>query len=110
MLLFSEGLMKNRLTSHDLVKLLCENPAKIFNIYPQKGTIAVGSDADLVVINPNKKSQIEAQKQSSRVDYSLYQGWELQGKIEQVFFRGELVIDNGTSKTSIPKGQYLFTI
>jgi dihydropyrimidinase len=75
------------------VELVATNPAKLFGIFPQKGTIAVGSDADLVIFDPDERWTIRAEGQHSRVDYSLFEGLEVQGKVKKTFLRGNLIVD-----------------
>ena len=72
-----------------MVELLCTNPAKLFGLYPRKGTIAVGSDADIVVFDPEKRHTITAANQQSRSDYNLYEGTEVVGDVETVLLRGQ---------------------
>ena len=77
-----------------MVELLCTNPAKLFGLYPRKGTLAVGSDADIVVFDPEKKLTISAATHHSRSDYNLYEGTEVQGSPEVVLLRGNVVVEN----------------
>jgi allantoinase len=80
-----------------MVELICENPAKIFGLYPQKGTIAVGSDADFVIFDPDKKDIISKDKMFTKCRDSalVYDGWEVYGKPEKTIVRGKIVFDNG---------------
>ncbi len=80
-----------------MVELICENPAKIFGFYPQKGTIAVGSDADFVIFDPDKKDIISKDKMFTKCRDSalVYDGWEVYGKPEKTIVRGKIVFDNG---------------
>jgi dihydropyrimidinase len=73
---------------------MCTNPAKIFGIYPQKGTIQPGSDADIAIWNPSREFTYGVQYSQQRTDYNLYEGWQLKGIIEKVFLRGKLIVDN----------------
>lgn len=93
-LLFSEGVSKGKITLNKYVEVACTNPAKIFGMFPQKGTIAVGSDADIVIIDPNEKHTLSAATHHMNVDYSGYEGWELTGKVKTVLLRGQVAIDN----------------
>ncbi len=93
-LFFSEGVAKNKITLNKYVEVACTNPAKIFGMFPRKGTIAVGSDADIVIFDPNEKHIISAKTHHMNVDYSGYEGWELTGKVKTVLLRGEVAIDN----------------
>src|SRR3989304_3639657 len=80
--------MRNR-----FVELTATNPAKIFGLYPRKGTIAAGSDADLVIWDPARRKTHGVKTSYQRVDYNLYEGWEVVGWPEKVFRRGELLVD-----------------
>ncbi len=93
-LLFSEGVVKSRITLNKYVEVACTNPAKIFGMFPRKGTIAVGSDADIIVIDPTEKHTISAATHHMNVDYSGYEGWQLTGKVKTVVLRGTVAIDN----------------
>jgi len=80
-----------------MVELICENPAKIFGIYPKKGTITVGSDADFVIVDPDKKDIISKDKMFTKCRDSalVYDGWEVYGKPEKTIVRGKIIFDNG---------------
>lgn len=101
-LLYSEGVRKGRISLHKFVEVLCANPAKIFGMYPEKGSIAIGSDADIVIFDPNKEHKISAKTHHMNVDYSAYEGWPVTGKCETVLLRGKVAIDQG--KVFIDKG------
>ncbi len=92
-ILWSEGVAKGRLTPNRFVEITATNPAKIFGLYPRKGTIAIGADADLVIWNPNEKKTYGQALSYQRVDYNLYEGWEVTGWPEKVLRRGELLVD-----------------
>jgi len=106
-LMFSEGVLKDRISLNQYVSINCTAPAKIFGLYPQKGTIAVGSDADLVIFDPKKKHVLSKDTQHMRCDYSSYEGWEVTGKVRSVFLRGTLAIDNGKALIGKGFGRYL---
>jgi dihydropyrimidinase len=93
-LLFSEGVNKGRITLNKYVEVACTNPAKIFVMFPGKGTIAVGSDADILIFDPNERHTLSAKTHHMNVDYSGYEGWELTGKVKTVLLRGRIAIDN----------------
>ena len=76
-MLFSEGVLKERITLEQFVAVTSTNAAKLFGMYPRKGTIEVGSDADIVVWDPTMKKTIRDQDQFSNVNYSTYAGWEV---------------------------------
>src|SRR3712207_6729630 len=77
-----------------MVELLATTPAKLFGLYPRKGTIAVGSDADIVVFDPNKEHVITAETHHSKVDYNLYEGTEVTGAPEVVLLRGNVLVED----------------
>src|SRR5215212_1851406 len=82
------GVRAGRITLNRMVELLATNPAKLFGLYPRKGTIAVGSDADIVIFDPEKRLTISAANQHSKTDYNLYEGTEVTGSPEVVLLRG----------------------
>lgn len=87
------GVNGNHFSPSRFVELHCTNPAKIFGMYPQKGTIAVGSDADIVVWDPEKEKTISVSNTHMRVDYNVYEGMEVRGLPVQVYLRGNLIVD-----------------
>ena len=89
------GVREGRIGLNRMVELLCTNPAKLFGLYPRKGTIAVGSDADIVVFDPEKPHMITAARQESKTDYNLYEGTEVVGDVETVLLRGNVIVDGG---------------
>jgi len=93
-LLFSEGVLKDKISLNKFVEVTSANAAKIFGMYPVKGTIAVGSDADIVIFDPNEKHTISAATHHMNCDYSGYEGWEVNGKCKTVLLRGRVAIDN----------------
>jgi dihydropyrimidinase len=105
-LLYTEGVHKGKITLNKYVEVACTNPAKIFGMFPRKGTIAVGSDADIVIFDPNEKHKLSAKTHHMNVDYSGYEGWELTGKVKTVLLRGQLAIDDG--KCLLQKGNGKF--
>jgi len=90
-LLYSEGVRTGRLSLERFVALTATNAAKLMGLYPRKGTIAVGSDADLVIFDPARTRTIDAAMLKSRVDYSVYEGWEVTGWPVMTLSRGEVV-------------------
>ena len=101
-LLWSEGVEKGRISANKYVEVTSTNPAKIFGMYPKKGCIAVGSDADLVVFDPAQEHILSAATHHMNVDYSGYEGWKVKGKCEAVILRGKVAIDKG--EVGIDKG------
>ncbi len=90
---WTEGVVKGRITPNQFVALTSTNPAKIFGLYPKKGVIQPGSDADLVIWDPNKKIRYGIEWSHQRTDYNLYEGWDLEGFPEKVFSRGCCIVD-----------------
>ena len=101
------GVRAGRISLNRMVELLSTNPAKLFGLYPRKGTIAVGSDADVVVFDPEKKVTISAATHHSRVDYNLYEGTEVTGSPEVVLLRGNVLVENDELIASPGIGQYV---
>jgi len=93
--LLSEGLHKRRLPIERIVDLTSYNPARIFGIYPRKGTLAVGADADLVVVDLDREQVCDAATFQSHADYSLYEGWTLKGWPVLTMVRGQVVTRDG---------------
>jgi dihydropyrimidinase len=89
------GVRQGRITLNRMVELLSTNPAKYFGLYPRKGTVAVGSDADIVVFDPEKRMTISASTHHSKCDYNLFEGTEVTGVPEVVLLRGKVIVENG---------------
>lgn len=94
-IIFSEGVMKGKISINRYVEVMSTNAAKIFGMYPRKGALLPGSDADIVIINPNKKQIISAKNHHSNCDYNTYEGFEVNCSIEYTLVRGEVVNRNG---------------
>ena len=95
-ILWTYGVGKGHITLNKLVELCCTNPAKIFGLYPRKGTLAIGSDADVVIWDPSLKKTMGVATAKHRLDYDLYEGWEVIGYPEKVYLRGNLLVDGET--------------
>ena len=106
-LLFSEGVNKGRISLNKYVEVTATNPAKIFGMFPRKGTIAVDSDADIIIVDPNEKHTLSATTHHMNVDYSGYEGWEVTGKIKTVLLRGQVAIDNNECLLEKGYGQFI---
>ncbi|HXC06693.1 MAG TPA: dihydropyrimidinase, partial [Bacteroidia bacterium] len=106
-LLFSEGVQKGKITLNKFVEVSSTNSAKIFGMYPRKGCIAPGSDADLVIFNPKKNHTVSAKTHHMNCDYSGYEGWELTGKCETVILRGKVAVENGKLMLKKGDGQFI---
>lgn len=106
-LLWSEGVAKGRISANKYVELSSANAARIFGMYPQKGCIAPGSDADIVIFDPNERHTLSAKTHHMNVDYSAYEGHEVQGKCKTVILRGKVAIDEGKVLIEKGYGQYV---
>ena len=91
--LFDIGVMQGKLSLNRFVQLTSTTPAKLFGLFPKKGTIAVGSDADMVLFDPAATQVIHAEHLHSQCDYTLLEGRTLRGQVKKVFLRGELIVD-----------------
>ena len=92
LVMWTKGVGEGRITPNRFVEMMCTNPAKIFGLYPKKGTIMPGSEADLSIWDPNKEIIYGVKYSNHRTDYNLYEGWKLRGIIEKVFLRGKLIV------------------
>ncbi|MBL0101578.1 MAG: dihydropyrimidinase [Saprospiraceae bacterium] len=106
-LLFSEGVQKGKISLNRFVEVSSTNAAKIFGMFPKKGTISVGSDADIILIDPFEKHTISAATHHMNVDYSGYEGWELTGKVKTVLLRGQIAIENNECKIQKGYGKFI---
>jgi dihydropyrimidinase len=105
--LYDIGVTQGRLSLNRFVQLTSTTPAKLFGLFPKKGTIAIGSDADVVLFNPNATQTIHAEHLHSQCDYTLLEGRTLQGRVEKVFLRGELIVDGAEWKGREGMGQFV---
>jgi dihydropyrimidinase len=101
------GVRAGRISLNRMVELLCTNPAKLFGLYPRKGTIAVGSDADIVVFDPERRVTISAQTQHSKVDYNLFEGTEVTGTPDVVLLRGQPLVEGDELVAAPGIGQFV---
>ncbi len=101
------GVRQGRISLNRMVELLSTNPAKHFGLYPRKGTIAVGSDADIVVFDPEKKVTISASTHHSKCDYNLYEGTEVTGSPEVVLLRGNVLVEGDELVAEPGIGQFV---
>ena len=107
MLLYSEGVGKGRITLPQLVKYACANPARVAGLYPKKGVIAAGADADLVILDPEKEWTLTTGLLHGNADYTCYEGMRIRGAVERVLLRGKTVALNGRFTGARGDGQYL---
>lgn len=106
-LMLSEGVNKGRLSLPEVVKLTSYNTARVHGLYPKKGVMAVGSDADIVIVDLNKKKTVRAGEMHSISDYSLYEGWEITGWPAATIIRGNIVVQDDKFVVEPGYGQYL---
>jgi dihydropyrimidinase len=106
-LIYHGGVHEGRLGINRFVEVTATTPARMFGLYPQKGTIAVGSDADIVVFDPDTSHVISAETHHMWVDYSCYEGLEITGKVETVLSRGRTIIEDDAYHGSAGDGRYL---
>jgi len=106
-LLYSEGVHQGRISLNKFVEMSSTAAAKIFGLFPRKGTIAVGSDADIAIFDPQVRHTISAKTHHMNCDYSAYEGWEVQGKVRTTILRGTVAVDEGVAHVGKGFGQYL---
>src|SRR4051812_42597755 len=106
-LIYSGGVAAGRFNVNRFVELVATAPAKIFGLYPRKGTIAVGSDADIVVFDPNKEHTISAATHHMRVDYSMFEGMKVMGTPEVVLSRGRVLVKDNKFDGKPGSGEFI---
>ncbi|NHJ47293.1 MAG: amidohydrolase family protein [Asgard group archaeon] len=105
-----DAVNNNKLTLHKLVEVISINPAKRFGLHPRKGTIQVGSDADLVIIDMNKEYMLKNEDMYTKSKITVFDGMKIKGKIEKTIVRGNVVFDNGSFKVKEGYGKYITPI
>ena len=106
-LLYTYGVQSGKLDLHTFVNIASTQAARLFGLFPRKGTIAVGSDADLVVFDPDFRGSISAATQTMAVDYSAFEGWQIEGRPSVVTVRGEVAARDGRFVGTLGRGKYL---
>ena len=106
-LLYTYGVKKNRLDLNTFVDTASTQAAKLFGLYPRKGAIQLGSDADLVIYDPNYRGKISAQTQQMNVDYSAFEGWQIEGRPSAVTVRGQVQARDGQFVGTLGRGEFL---
>ena len=101
------GMREGRISLNRFVELTSTNVAKLFGLYPRKGTIAVGSDADIVLFDPERRHTISASTHHSKSDYNLYEGTEVTGTPEVVLLRGNVIVEGGELVAEPGIGQFV---
>ena len=107
MLIHHHGVNEGRFSLNRMVQLLSTNPARLLGLYPKKGSISVGADADLVIFDPEKELEITAEAMHSRSDFTIYEGFQVGGAPETVLVRGEIVIADGELQVEPGHGRYV---
>lgn len=105
--LFTEGVIKNRISIQRFVEIASCNPAKIMGLYPKKGTIQPGADADLILVDTEKTGVIKGELLHGNAEYSLYEGYQYKGEIEMVMQRGKVLVSHGKFLGSRGDGKFL---
>ncbi len=106
-ILWTYGVAAGRITANQFVALNSTNPARIFGLYPRKGALLPGSDADISIWDPEKRVEYGVKLSQQRTDYNLYEDWQLVGYPEMVFLRGQLIVDDGKWLGRMGQGQFL---
>ena len=106
-LMFSEGVMKGRISINKFVEICCTNPAKLFGLYPRKGAILPGCDGDIVIIDPEKEVKLTHSMLHSNVDYTAYEGFKLKGYPVMTLSRGEIIVRNNEFIGTMGRGQFI---
>ena len=106
-LMYNGGVVEGRISLNRFVEITATTPAKMFGMYPKKGTIAIGSDADILVFDPNGSHTISVETHHMDVDYSAYEGWEMQGKVDTVMSKGKVIIADNQYHGSPGDGEYI---
>jgi dihydropyrimidinase len=106
-LVYDGGVRRRGMSLQRFVALTATNPAKLFGLFPKKGTIAVGSDGDIVLFDPHETWTIRASEHHSRVDYSLFEGYTLTGRVTKVFLRGQCIVDGKDWRGREGMGEFL---
>jgi dihydropyrimidinase len=107
-ILWTYGVRAGKINANQFVALTSTNPAKIFGIYPQKGSLEPGADADIVIWDPDLRLTYGKTIAQHRTDYNLFEGWEIQGYPEKVFLRGQLIVDRGSWLGKAGSGRFLY--
>lgn len=106
-LMFSEGVMKGRISLERFVQVCCTNPAIIYGLYPKKGVLEPGADGDLILLDPRAERYMTKDQLHGAADYTAYEGWKLQGKIDLVMQRGRIIVQDHSFVGNRGDGQFL---
>jgi len=106
-LVYTFGVGEGWLSLNEFVQVVSTNPAKIMGMYPEKGTLQVGTDADIVIFHPKKQRTIDHKTLATRCDWSPYQGWKVKGFPEYTVLRGNVIVENGEFCGSKGMGRFV---
>ena len=106
-LIYSEGVVKGRISLNKFIEITSTNAAKILGLYPKKGCLSIGSDADIVIFDPEEKHTLSVDTHHMNCDYSAYEGWDVTGKCKTVLLRGKVAVDDGEVKIGKGSGQFI---
>jgi dihydropyrimidinase len=106
-LLYTHGVARGRLDLQTFVAVASTNAAKLFGLFPRKGAITIGSDADLVIFDPTYRGKLSVKTQTQAVDYNAFEGWDIEGRPSIVTVRGEVAVRDGKSVGAVGRGQFL---
>jgi dihydropyrimidinase len=106
-LLYSEGVHTGKISLNKFAEVTAANPARIFGMFPRKGTIAVGSDADILIFDPSATHTLSASTHHMNVDYSSYEDWPVNGKCKTVILRGTVAIRDSNCLVSKGNGKFI---
>ena len=107
-ILYTEGVCKGRISLAQLVAATSANPARLFGLYPAKGHLAPGADADLVIFDPEARWTMSAKNLHMNTDFCIFEGWEIQGRVESVFSRGTCIVKEGRLVGEPGRGRRVF--
>ncbi len=106
-IVYTKGVLAGKMTMKQLVEKCCTNPAKMMGLYPLKGSLNKGTDADIAIIDPKKRIKVDHRRMETNADWSPYQGWSLAGFAEKTFSRGRKIVDNYKFTGTNGWGQWL---
>jgi len=105
--LLYQGVVDGKLSLARWVETIATTPARMFGLYPKKGVIAPGSDADIVIYDPNGRTRISVETHHMNMDYSAWEGWEIDGKVDTVLSRGEVIASGGEYRGRKGHGRFV---
>ena len=106
-LVYTYGVREGRIDLHQMVHYMCANPAKIFGMYPEKGSLQVGTDADIMIFDPERQLTVDWRDMETNCDWSPYQGWKLHGYPDMTLVRGKVVAEKGRFTGDVGYGRFV---